>query len=903
MAKLKTYNEIVGSSPIHTPTPTTTVSKPTFQQPTINPSPTPSSGGFLSGLSSSPIFRPGKWVLEKANQALNSDLGQLAGYALTAPSRFFTGGLKEAQKNYVAGGGDLSKYSLIPGNSLSTTGKYLSDFWKGGKKQALKPWETGLHSGWSGGFHSAEPGSYNKFREEITGKELNPLEKASLFSAELAFPTTAELGIGKALNKIPGLSALKEQVLKPINAIPDILRKNKSVARAVEFFKPGFRNPTVYNIIQDAQRIGDVRVKELQEGITKLADVLTGDEQRIVSRMIEGKPFNDILKQIDNTVEQNKLRAISNVMTKIADEIGEEGVRLWRETGGEVGLNPQSFENLKGKYLPHIFDKYIKEGKLDSLINEMGVVGSNWKKRTGVAGFMEEFAPASFFGLGRQLKDIEYSKAWLQLKKLYKTDDVEKAIQKGFGYLPEDVKNLGVGKILGETPLPQEVIEMITQRQRGVHKDAVVRGMVNVLNAWKAGKTIYNPAYHIRNLISNQILANMATGGSLAQTVTDWFKAIYEYGGRGDQSYMDFARKSGLLKRKTFGQMFDDLLIDAGKLDRPGINKVKKFANFWKNAQQWSEETAKLNVFKAVVDDLAIKYKLTPEAVMRDKKLLKQAVDAAEEAIFSPYKLGEGERALMNLAIPFYTFTRQAVPFTVKTAVKHPDRLAKYPRFKEAAEGLSDEVVPDEGRTDYQKSAIQLPIEYEDQPVYLDPQYLYPFGNFTESGSLGLPFGLSANPLVSEIYEQAANKDLYFDSEIAKSELPGVELDDVFSSQPMRSGSQRAQHSLNTLAPTAAYRTPFGKVIPALKGEVDYQGRKRSVVMALLDAIGFKTAVFDPANKAKFDSWDKQTKIKEIQREMNGLYRDQRFIQNRTPEEQKETLEAYQQELYKAMQE
>lgn len=469
-----------------------------------------------------------------------------------------------------------------------------------------------------------------------------------------------------------------------------------------------------------------------------------------------------------------------------------------------------------------------------------------------------------------------------QMQKFLDVKNASRLLQDGLGYGAEDISRMNVGKLFTDTALPQEVIDYINKTQ-DIPKKNIFDDM---LNMWKAGKTIYNPAYHVRNVLSNQILSDMSTGKGLLQTVIDYVKSVIQYTGGGTQEFVRGAEDSGLIRANSFYENSQKLLKNAKLVDSK-TNFIQDFGNFWKTLQNHSEETAKLNVFTVWVKKIAEKLGVDAEQALKNPEILKAARDKAEEAIFSPYRIGAGERALVARIIPFYSFARQALPFTVKTLVEHPERLTKYTRFKKGIEDLSPSVVPDEQRADWQKGSIQTPFKYQGKPVAVDTTYLYPFGNFGEMGGDNgqLPFGLSMNPLAMEAGQQVFNKDLYFDKPVTDNVVPGFDLRDTLSVRPTQSTSQRVAHAARAALPTV-YTTLQGKIIPAMTGQTDYQGRARSKIMSMLDALGIKTTVIDTAMNKSFSDSDKRATLKAIRSKRISITRDQ----TKTPAEKNRLL-------------
>ena len=61
------------------------------------------------------------------------------------------------------------------------------------------------------------------------------------------------------------------------------------------------------------------------------------------------------------------------------------------------------------------------------------------------------------------------------------------------------------------------------------------------------------------------------------------------------------------------------------------------------------------------------------QEAIKNKAWIRGAVDKAEEAIFSPYRISQAERNLVSRLVPFYSFARQALPFTLKTLANNPE--------------------------------------------------------------------------------------------------------------------------------------------------------------------------------------------------------------------------------------
>ncbi len=884
------------SAPAAAPTPAPRISKPqpTFQE----------DRGFFGKIKDF-----GRSALDKIIKAMDSPKGQVAGHILTSFPRFISGGIKAGDKKEI----ERLKAEAGPGKPWIPEGgrlkynPFTSNFIKGGLSAVTNP--AGVDP-WGSGFLGS--GSILQQREEA-GLPVSRLDKAVGFAGEVLTPTLADIIpvgkvsrlLGKGIQEIPGVTKLGQQVLKPLRTAGKFIKKSKA-GSVIETLSPGFKAPGAKKILDAAKDAANRRVNQLHKVIRKMADDLTPAQQRIVGELMENT--RGLVTKADEP-----LRRVAQQMNDLADEVGREGVELFDITKGKIGLNPESFEKLKGQYLPHIWNDLIKKGDTSFITEEAPkLLGNFWKKRTGKTGFVKEFAPASFKGLGTQIAENEIARGYLAIAEKFgiKGDEALKMVKeqapgiaREFGYAPDEITKLGVTKLFDNVALPKEVIEFIqgtTAKTGTTAWDKFWKLHDKGINAWKLGKTIYNPAYHVRNIISNQILANMATGGSLTTTVVDSFKNMLKYLGKSSDNYVSAAEDISLIRKASLTDGFKILMEESGLIQQ---GNVRKWGSFWKNFQNSSEDIAKLSVFKRSIDDIVKVGARSLDEVLADPVALKAAKDVAEEAIFSPYKIGAGERSLMSRIIPFYSFSRQAIPFTFKTAIKHPERLAKYPRFKQAVEAYGDDVVPQEDRPEWQKAGIQLPFKSKSgEPIALDTSYLYPWGSLDESPGTSLsrgqlPLGLSLNPFAMEVAQQFANKDFYFDREIAPSKLPGTNLKDITSTKPRRAGSQRWAHAANTLLPSL-YRTYFGKLKPAFEGVPDYAGRDRDVWMALFDSFGLKTTVLRPDDKIMFDLFDQTKELKEIKSQMYSTAADQGL----DDDEKKELLDDYVKEIEKLLQ-
>lgn len=724
---------------------------------------------------------------------------------------------------------------------------------------------------------SSQPGDFSAAEEAsklFPGIGRNKFTKGAFnLATSLAIPAPP-IGKGFGLaKKVPGLGKVIQGAQDVATAGVKAARQSERVGKAVESVVPFFRNPEVGARLQKAEAKTTQRVSSLFRTIKSAAQGLSGDEQKEVGRLIEAG--RDARQAILATGE-NRLVSIADDISKIADDVGREAV--------EAGLlDPTSFENYKGRYMTHIWADAVN-GTSEAIQDIPKVSGKFFQQRKGAEGFVEEFAPATFKGLGTEIKDIEAAKFYKGIADDFgvkldtaSPEDLLKAAEGNYKSA-EDIAQLRRTKSLKGTLVPPEVhdyLKATLPKQKGL----ATQVFDSVYNSWKAGKTIWNPAYHVRNIISNQILSQMSTGKNIVNTIIDTVQSASNYFKKGGEPFVNTAQDIGLIKKVDVGTAFNELLDSAFQLERVKGNWIQQVApragEFVRNLQNTTEEVSKLAVFRSWVESLADDAVVGIEKALQDENIVARAAEEAEKAIFSPYRIAQKERELVSRIVPFYSFTRQVVPFTAETFVKRPQTLAKFPKLKTNIEGLSDQVIPGSERRDYQQDQIQLPIKVNGESVAFDPTFIYPFGSIGEFNIARgqLPGGLSVNPLISEPVEQIFNRDLFFDRDIATSQIPGVGTD-VLSTKPRRSGSQRLAKVLRTVSP-AAFTTVQGKLLPAFRGETDYVGRTRNKVMSVLDAAGFKLTTLRPEDNKKFDRLDQKEKISLIRKQMRTIQRDQ----------------------------
>lgn len=657
------------------------------------------------------------------------------------------------------------------------------------------------------GFGTGE-GDFN-FGAELTNDRNSQI--AANFLTDVSTPSIplqkAAKPVVSAAKYLPFMDEVGKGVTKAVN----FAKETPAVYKTIEKINPYFRNPEFGKMLSSSERQASIRVSSLFDEVSKLAKGLSPEEQRLVTQVVEGRA----------TTASPKILNIAGRVSAMGDEIGKEAVDLGI-------LNADSFEKLKGKYVSHIFDTAKEEngfglGKMQDVTK---VAGKQFKKRTGAEGFIEEFAPSTFKGLGSEVKDIEITKFYRQVAEKFGQKISKGRIPEGYVRASEaGIQGSRFGKSFARIAIPAEIAEYLTRSTEIAPRSF----MDKALDVWKAGKTIYNPAYHARNLASNQILTDLSTGEGLPITTAKYLRSVGNYAKGGDE-FAVAARKGGLIGNTRLGTGFDELLEGAGLRSKGKIRSVvDAVANAPGKFQGFSEDTAKLNVFRTWVERFAKQAGMDVKAALKDEGLVKRAVDKAEEAVFSPYKISRQEKSVASKLFPFYSFTRQSIPFIMKRLLNEPNRILKFEKGKKAIEDIS---APDAGTGELPpefRNQIRLPMkDDEGRYKYIDPTYILPWGNLLgeDSGGGGLPFGMSPNPVLTSLYNAGINNDPYFQTEIRNPADPkGKQALDT------------AEYLRKQILPTFPNNI-VDKVIPAAQGKPDYKGRERSLPASLLYTLG-----------------------------------------------------------------
>lgn len=504
-------------------------------------------------------------------------------------------------------------------------------------------------------------------------------------------------------------------------------------------------------------------------------------------------PFEELgLKQGDEGYDTIKA---------LYDKIDNEG-----KIAAELGrLSPEKFEENVGEYIKNAYTEYEQSKKLFGT-QKLGVGGiearltneelaskflssspeaktlypelfsSDGKVllgRVNDSGKLEELAKKGFELVAKEAGQID-NPAYLMLKTLTnltadnQTTRLFNEVAGRFGSdtAQEGFKKLNIsdkwGALAGKY-VPEHMHQYLTEIAEPF-KDTINK---KIVAGFKFGKVILNPATHIRNVISNQILNWWKLGMNPLDPRT-WSanaEALRQMKKGGE--FIKEAKQLGYGLNTMAANELKSLLLG---------NEVGKFGSAWKKTAnklsglyQGEENFAKLSAFI-----FNRRKGLSPE----------DAWKAAESATFNYAQVTPFVRKLREniWGMPFITFTTKATPLAISTILKAPQRVSSIGKIKQGIENLADISVTARERKaepDWVKDGFYIKLPMKDKfgrSAYFDLTYIIPFGdlvsgNFFEratSRETGLPEStatalMKKSPLISIIRELSKNQDFYGD--------------------------------------------------------------------------------------------------------------------------------------------
>jgi hypothetical protein len=392
-----------------------------------------------------------------------------------------------------------------------------------------------------------------------------------------------------------------------------------------------------------------------------------------------------------------------------------------------------------------------------------------------------------------------------------------KPIPEGFKELP---KNKRLGRLSESYVHPEifndlsDAINVMTEGERALQKG---------LSAWKQSKVTWSPKTHVRNIMSNSVLAHMG-GFNMVWQPYYLYRAIGEMV-RKDSELWKLAKQEEVLKgtfvNTELRQLFDELPEINGKmtpLEVPkAIGVMQKTWDAFKKANakvgdiyQAEEQWFKMAMFMFEIEQNG----LSPAAAARQAQ--KWCLDYSRITRF----MRKYRQSLFGA--PFATFTFLSLPRMAEAAIKTPWRYALPAAMVYAIGAAASNLIGDDEET--RKAKLKLRPEYMNtknfmgipnfvrwpfvdeygREYYLNLTYILPWGDIAEGGDfMGIPGALVpfGHPVSKEATQQIMNWDTFRGRKIVEEKDLAGRSD---FGKMLEAAKIRSAHAAQTFGPTLA---------------------------------------------------------------------------------------------------
>lgn len=387
-----------------------------------------------------------------------------------------------------------------------------------------------------------------------------------------------------------------------------------------------------------------------------------------------------------------------------------------------------------------------------------------------------------------------------------------------------------------------------------------------LIGGWKAGKVIWNPATHFRNIFSNSILLDLS-GMDHIQQSKYMVQAIKEIkaGSKEYQVAKRYFARTTLIR----GELLDDMLRGVKESQGSGLDKTINLIPKLVGKGKISGKPAQIYQTEEFLGKF-MKY-----LQQRDKgKSVIKAVEEANKWLFDYGELTKWEKLIARRAMPFYTFPRKALPRVAEAAANNPYALAKYPLLAKMTTQYSLHKL-DLTEKDYEQLKKTLP-EYMQRGSYVlmpwrdengdlrffDWTYVVPWGEIYDAHERGILKAGITNPMVQIWADLSRNKSGWTDREIYKET-------DTTSEKTYKA----LEYTWQSIMPSLAYKGIYwNKLEEAATGKPSKRGKTRPLSETIAHTVfGLRTQPIDVDEQKMFKIWDKQSRMQELESKMRDI--------------------------------
>lgn len=623
--------------------------------------------------------------------------------------------------------------------------------------------------------------------------------------------------------------------------IPQVLDKvpgGSHVLRALDTeYRGNLTSPKAFNDLLDATKNNQGIGRDYAIDIGNRLQSMKEAEQIQVGQFLRG--------------EQD---ALPTHLEKIGTEARDALTVLGKQAVDAGLLNEQTFFSNIGKYFPRLYEakeytSLIQRFK-EPVPNRMDM--SRFQKRKDIPKEIREQMGEILTPGYPVAKGIVQLTHDVSLAKMFRgiSERPEWAASKNAAEVPQGFEQMPANKKLGvlsESFVHPEIASELNAILE-VRKPWESR-LGKAYGAWKYGKVILSPKTHMRNMMSNSVLAHLG-GLPMYEQPYYLYKAIGEMSKQGT-AYQAVRSNSNIFRTgwasSELRSLYDSTMalkdMPAGSwaegvpLLREALSKGKQAGNKMADIYQKEEQVFKMaKVLKNLDQGMDIK----------------AAVADANKWLFDYSKVTRFQEKYRQslLGAPFATFTFKAIPRVMEAAVKTPWRFALPAAMIYGLEEWAQSVIgdtpkqagaKDELRDDYMKGSTfgipnfpRVPVTDDTgREYFLDLTYILPWGDIGQSGSVaGIPGALRpvSHPLMNEAIQLSSNHDLFWKQDIVKDSdtagLTGLDKTKVVAKKV-------AGHVAQAFLPTPAIDAT--KLYAAATGNPDYRGREKPMSTVLAD--------------------------------------------------------------------
>ena len=426
------------------------------------------------------------------------------------------------------------------------------------------------------------------------------------------------------------------------------------------------------------------------------------------------------------------------------------------------------------------------------------------------------------------------------------------------------------------------------------------------LGLWKEGKTVWNPVSHSNNVVSNIVITYLA--GLNPANPAHWIETRREFKTKG--KYWNEAVDNGLFGHEMANEEIRDLLMpdlsSMVDLESVASSRASKVITALTTKGSWKDPShIPANLLIAYRDKMQKAYEFEDQffklMIYIDRRKAgmdaHDAITETERYVFNYSDMPETVQAIKRTAIPFFSYTYNAIPLIIHTAMTRPDRLAAIWGIFAGAQWLfyamlgSDEDEERKGLPEHMRGrtalgvnrAIRMPWNDEGKPVFLDISRRIPLGDLfdVENRAGGIPMLaplMPNNPLFTVIQSVLYNQDTFTGDKLVKKSDAGWEA------AKARAGLLYSQMMPNAPMIPGSYN--FNKLMDASANTFDteigpYTGKTKSgdpikAIPTLLDVFsGTKIRSFDPERGIDYQAAGIQKEAKEISANISSAQRNQ----------------------------